>query len=151
MNDEWETPDTLFEALNYHFNFDLDACATESNSKCFFYITKKEDYSKKTLKLNHTIWINPPYSRGNIDKCMEKTYKDSLLSHVAVALVRDDPSTNWYNSFVDGKASKVLRLRRRVKFKGANSCYNFPVCVVIYNGNFYSATHYKQWWLDEKI
>lgn len=42
-SDEWTTPNSLFEKLDAEFNFNLDPCATEENSKCYLYYTKEQD------------------------------------------------------------------------------------------------------------
>lgn len=39
-SDEWETPKSVFDALDAEFNFTLDPCATEENHKCDLYFTK---------------------------------------------------------------------------------------------------------------
>ena len=38
-NDEWETPQEVFDRLNAEFDFDLDPCATSQNHKCSEYYT----------------------------------------------------------------------------------------------------------------
>lgn len=42
-NDEWGTPQDIFDKLNEEFNFTLDPCATEENAKCEKYYTKEDD------------------------------------------------------------------------------------------------------------
>lgn len=131
MNDERETPDELFNVLDIEFNFQFDLAASIENRKT-------EDFSTNSLEVPWSffnrgpMWLNPPYSRGNIDKFMKKAYEESLNGCTIVCLVRDDPSTNWYRDYVDGRAVEVRRLVRRVRFIGADSCYNFPCCIVVY-------------------
>lgn len=38
-NDEWETPQALFDELDREFHFNLDPCATDENHKCDYYYT----------------------------------------------------------------------------------------------------------------
>lgn len=40
---EWETPWTLFRALDAEFHFELDPCSTHENAKCADHFTKAED------------------------------------------------------------------------------------------------------------
>ena len=47
-NEEWATPQDLFDELNKEFHFDLDPCATEENHKCETYFTKEEDGLQKS-------------------------------------------------------------------------------------------------------
>lgn len=41
--DDWETPQSLFDKLNEHFHFTLDAAASDSNHKLPRYYTKEND------------------------------------------------------------------------------------------------------------
>jgi len=154
MNNEWETPDDLWDKLDEEFEFSLDAACTKLNCKDtprHIFKDDNEDSLRKdwgvlctTDELPRTVWLNPPYSRGNIDKFMEKAYNEFLKGCTVVALVRDDPSTSWYRKWVDGKAAEVRRLVRRVRFVGADSAYNFPCCVVVYSTDGYP-TKYHLW------
>lgn len=146
MNDEWETPDELFNALDKEFNFQYDLCANVENTRCHSWSSDMElfmaNYDDEPFR---NYWMNPPYSRKNIDLCIENAYRLSLDGNTVVCLVRDDPSTNWYQEWVDGKAAEVRRLKHRVKFKGAKSAYNFPCCIVIYRWAVTVNTIYKIW------
>lgn len=42
-NDEWETPQAIFDELDKEFHFTLDPCSTHKNHKCPQYFTKEED------------------------------------------------------------------------------------------------------------
>ena len=128
MNNEWETPDELFSVLNNEFHFTFDAAANELNHKCPIY----SDDSLNLPWAPMTVWLNPPYSRDLIQPFMEKAWKESLDGATVVALVRFDPSAKWFQQYVDGKASEVRMMARRVKFVGADSAYNFPTCVAVY-------------------
>ena len=146
MNDEWETPLDLFDTLNEEFDFKVDLCANNSNKKCHVYTDDvQEYYNNGGYNLFESFWMNPPYSRVNIDKCMETAYQISTNGKTVVCLVRFDPSAKWFQEWVDFKAAEVRMLNRRVKFQGAASAYNFPCCVVVYNGLWLSDTEYKIW------
>ncbi len=146
-SDSYGTPDHIFNWLNKTFNFKLDACASHTNSKCDNYFTKENSClnSKKWRgrKKSLSVFMNPPYSRGNINKMIAKAYEQSLDGCVVVCLVRDDPSTKWYQEYIDGKASLVIRLKERIKFIGGVDTYNFPCCVVIFTGVKKTVTKYK--------
>lgn len=152
MNDEWETPDELFNKLNEEFNFTFDAACKTHNSKCS--TGNNLDLSLDALEApwhaaSGSIWLNPPYSRNNIYPFMQKAYMESLKTdHAIVCLVRDDPTARWYKNWVDGKALVVRRLKRRVIFKNAKSSYPFPCCVVIYSRKLHAhdqQTVYNLW------
>ena len=42
-NDEWSTPQSIFDELDSEFHFTLDPCATDQNHKCMLYYTQNED------------------------------------------------------------------------------------------------------------
>jgi len=145
--DQWETPDDLFRKLDKEFNFTLDLCSTPQNSRC---LTGTDDIESLSDGQNEysTFWMNPPYSRGNIDKCMKKAV-DLVRSNAGstlVTLTRFDPSARWFRQYVDGSAHTVRMLNKRIKFKGAKDSYNFPCCVSIYNDNpLIDPTDYYIW------
>jgi len=134
--DYWETPPELFKKLDDEFAFELDAAANFDNAKCFAYFNEEDNSLDKDWSGYTSVWLNPPYSRGNIEKFMEKAYKESQKGCTVVCLVRFDPSTQWFQDWVDRGAVEVRMLARCVKFVGAPSAYNFPYCVVIYNPNY---------------
>ena len=42
-SDLWTTPKSLFNELNYKYNFTLDPCATDENALCEKYYTIKDN------------------------------------------------------------------------------------------------------------
>jgi len=146
--DNWETPDDLYAKLNEEFRFQFDLCASKDNAKCANWSGNIAAFASMSAVVEEYdyYWMNPPYSRGNIDKCIATATAIAGNGKIVVALVRFDPSADWFKTYVDGIAAHVRMLDRRVKFKGAKSAYPFPCCVVIYNGiygGFY--TQYYSW------
>lgn len=41
--DQWATPQIFFDELDHEFDFNLDACADESNHKCDHYYTAQQN------------------------------------------------------------------------------------------------------------
>ena len=62
------------------------------------------------------VWMNPPYSRGNIDKFCKKAYDESQKGCTVVGLLPSDLSTKWYQNWIFGKAHEVRTTARRVRF-----------------------------------
>ena len=99
MNDFWQTPQYLFDYLNEIFNFEFDGAANDNNRKC-------EKFSNDSLNQDwnyKSIWLNPPYSRGNLPRFMEKAYKESLKGCSVVCLVPLD-ITGWVRNWVINKS-----------------------------------------------
>jgi len=148
MNDEWRTPKDLFEKLDEEFYFDWDAACDSHNcltmSGCF-------EHGEDSLQLDwdkyaSSIWLNPPYSRGKIEPFMEKALITAEGGVSVVCLVRFDPSTKWFQTYVDKQANEIRMLARRVRFQGAPSAYNFPTCIVVYLPEYKrNSTVYKIW------
>ena len=59
--------------------------------------------------------MNPPYSRGNIDKFCKKAYEESQKGCTVVGLLPGDCSTKWFHNYVM-KAHEIRFLSRRVRF-----------------------------------
>jgi phage N-6-adenine-methyltransferase len=83
-SDEWETPQAFFDVLNLEFHFDVDAAATESNSKCgeAWFGLDDDAMCQDALLITHwglpfnpfVVWLNPPYS-----KCREFIAKARMV------------------------------------------------------------------------
>ena len=157
--DSWETPPELYNPLNEEFKFGFDLCADENNKKCGHWSSDIEKTTKEILDCkNHlfsgynlvdTYWINPPYSKGNIDLCMADVSQLNDIGKVIVSLTRFDPTAKWFKDNVDGVACEVRMLDKRVKFinEAGNSSgsYPFPCCVSIFRGYRPRATQYYSW------
>jgi len=156
--DEMETPKYLYNLLDKCFDFNVDLCAKYNNKKYENYI---DDIFNYTLDMFHesitTGFMNPPYS--NPGPFLEKAWEFSEHMTV-VCLVKDDPSTKWYqdrvkdaneietlypysfddiknlNYFRDSNVNlTIVRLPKRIKFeyKGRPLAHTaaFPVCLMI--------------------
>lgn len=133
MNDEWRTQKSLYDRLNKEFGFEVDLCANEHNAKCHIYSSDIEQfYEQGRMHSCKSFWMNPPYSRGNIDRCIKTAYGISLFDKTVVTLTRFDPSASWFRKYIDGCAYEVRMLARRPKFIGADHAYNFPCCVSVF-------------------
>jgi len=136
LNDEWQTQDDLYKKLDDEFGFEFDLCANESNTKCANWTSDVADWYPTIDTRNYSrYWMNPPYSRGNINKCMSAAVGLSEFGKIIVCLVRFDPTATWFKDFVDGVAKEVRMLDRRCRFKNAGASYNFPCCVVVYDSD----------------
>lgn len=111
-NDEWMTPQWLFDELNKEFNFDIDLCATRENSKCnhlcwdFLHgLTGSKDsncigtiYDDYEHGLISCGFINPPYS--NPKPFIEKAWEVSELFPV-ICLLPNTIKTCKYMDILD--------------------------------------------------
>lgn len=129
-NQEWETPQWLFDELNREFNFNLDVCASENNHKCLNYFTKDDDALTKNWV--GTCYMNPPYSKVGvwIDKACNEAIKHN---NTIVCLILAKTNTNWWHDFCM-YASEIRLIQGRIKFEGAKHGLPWPTAIVIFRG-----------------
>lgn len=130
---DWETPQEFFDELDKEFHFEIDVCATSSNTKCDQY------YSPKSDSLNQAwlgvCWMNPPYGRG-IGEWLKKAYESSLAGSTIVCLIPSRTDTKWWHDYVMQGDIRFIKGRLKFKRNGkeSNNC-PFPCAVVIFKGN----------------
>jgi len=142
-NDNWQTPQWLFNSLNEEFNFTVDLCASHYNHKCDrFYSETNSLLTVDPVALRSDIcFMNPPYSRNLIKPCIEKAWQIAQNASV-VCLLKVDTSTRWWSIFWDYEnhmpkhGCKIRFFPKRVKFDpppnvNGKSGPAFPTCVVI--------------------
>ena len=118
--DNWQTPIDLFEKLDDEFDFDIDVACDSKNNLCEFGYSEGLYGSSLTndwhlSKYHIKCWMNPPYSRGNIDKFCKKAYAESQKGCTVVGLLPGDCSTKWFHRYVM-RAHEIRFLQRRVRF-----------------------------------
>mgnify|MGYP001583781737 CR=1 FL=1 len=157
-SDEWATPDWLFVALSKRYGpFDLDAASTDENAKCPKHWTLKDDGLRQPWP--GKVWLNPPYSRGNLDAWLAQARAHALSGHTELVccLIPAATSEVWWRDRVmapEGRRlrawhsiesigatmrchsvrldTEVLFLTGRVKFVGADSGARFGSAAVVF-------------------
>jgi site-specific DNA-methyltransferase (adenine-specific) len=131
QKDKWETPLHIFDKLNAEFNFTLDPCCEVHTAKCGKYYTLEVNGLNQDWQ-GETVFVNPPYSNGNIDAWMEKCYDESLKPNTTVvALVAVSTSARWFHEFILNKA-ELRFVERRIRFKGAPYTATFSSVIVVF-------------------
>ena len=119
---EWRTPPELFARLNRHFQFDYDAFASHENALCDLYSTIDGTYRAMRASLHmdgsidhmtrsdedgltfpwegRRVFMNPPYSRGLIEKCVEKAFNERDNAAIIVALLPAATETRWFQRYI---------------------------------------------------
>jgi phage N-6-adenine-methyltransferase len=133
-NDERRTPRWLFDRLNEKFQFTVDAAASDENALVGNYWTKENDGLKQDWS-GHTVWCNPPYSRGQLVKWVEKAAIDSTCYPGATTLMLLPAD----NSTVAGQAAlraakAILFLDQRLAFDDEKSGAKFASWLVLFGG-----------------
>lgn len=108
------TPPSLFKKLDDIYHFNIDAAASEDDKLKVVYCS---DFLEEDVHLEPSdcAYINPPYSRGNIDRFIKKGYEESLQGAVVVMLLPMDASTVVFHNYCM-KAQRWIIFKPRVKF-----------------------------------
>jgi phage N-6-adenine-methyltransferase len=134
MNNEWSTPQYLFDELNQEFNFNMDVCADYWNHKC------KNFFDIEANGLNQswvgTCWMNPPYDK-TIKYWIQKAYEESLKGVTTVALIPSRTETIWFHDYCLKSNVEIRFIKRRVNFtdiNGKSGRPRFGSAIVIFKG-----------------
>lgn len=157
--DSWGTPQWLFDLLDREFHFNFDAAASYDNGKCNIISSDSLNipwYKGLGMPSGGRVWLNPPYSAGNIDRFMQKAYEESQKGAVVVCLVPCATDTKWWHQYAM-KAQEIRFIKGRVRFVGYDEegkeirqSPTFSSCVVIFDGRaraFFEGRGLK--WNDE--
>jgi len=115
MNNDWSTPDPLFDLLDKEFGFTFDVCASSWNAKCWEYFDEETDALKCDWPAFGIGWMNPPYGLFT-QKFMEKAYEQSKIRGCKiVCLVPTNTETKWFHEIALN--GEIRFIRGRVHFK----------------------------------
>jgi hypothetical protein len=114
-SDERRTPRWFFEACDRLWGpFDVDCFAARWNHQCPKYFTRERSFYEHggTLRMRRG-WVQPPYSRGQLDKALGFVRELVLCSGLerAACLVPVDPSTDWWKTHVARPEGRKLTVR----------------------------------------
>jgi len=120
-NNEWETPEYVFDELNKDSRFNMDLCATDKNKKCLDWTDDALNYIPHKLGLD--IWCNPPYSFPLKDKIIRKCYELSQMKGVnsVTMLIPSSTETRVFHDIIWKYALRIEFIDTRVRFKGYNT------------------------------
>ena len=125
---DYETPDDLFAMLDRRVGgFTLDAAANHQNTKVpGLYCTTEGTFGALAGQVSDLdgltypwsdcrVWLNPPYTRGQLEPFMAKCATERNEAACIVALIPVATDTNWWHEYVRPYAT-IHYLRGRVKF-----------------------------------
>jgi site-specific DNA-methyltransferase (adenine-specific) len=160
-NDNWATPQRVYDQLNAEFNFHLDAAANRENAKhanflgpgshicdnAFDFDTTDASWlQEKVGKQDIRCFLNPPYSQ--VARFMEWAYSESRLGTLFVCLVPAATETAWFQDIA--MRGEVRFWRGRIQFVDPTpedrARNTKPSTVVIYRpgGTVFSLRQYQQ-------
>lgn len=128
VNDAWETPQALYDALNREFGFDVDVAADEYNHKAPRYWTSKDDGLAQDWQ-GLTCFMNPPYGRAIADWVAKAAF-EAERGAVVVGLIPCRTDARWWGDVM--KASEIRFIKGRVKFGDGTQGAPFPSCIAVW-------------------
>ncbi len=143
---EWETPWDLFDELDKEFDFNIDAAASDENTKVrAYYFTEEIDGLKQPwhmnidvgygIRVDGRVWCNPPYGR-QVGQWVAKADQEfrSGRSEVIVMLLPARTDVAWFHDYIYEKHDVEIRLiRGRLKFGGSKNSAPFPSLLAIWD------------------
>jgi phage N-6-adenine-methyltransferase len=141
-SDEWRTPPDVFAALHDEFDFDIDLAATAANHLLPSWygpgstLADGEDALTVPWSISERGrgFLNPPYSAALIGPFVRKAAEEARAGFTTVALVKLDPSTQWWAW--TRSATEIREVPCRVPFLKADGASAagamFPSAVVVF-------------------
>lgn len=131
QKDKWETPAHIFIKLDKEFHFTLDPCCENHTAKCTKYFTEEDNGLLRSWGVN-SVFVNPPYSRGNVDLWVKKCYQEHISCFMTVVtLLPVSTSASWFHDYIVGKA-QIRFINKRIRFVGAPYTAPFSSMVVVF-------------------
>ncbi len=131
---DWAAPGELFRELDGEFGFELDVCATATNTKCPAFFSPGIDGLQQLWR--GKCWMNPPYGR-DIGLWMAKAYRSSLEGATVVCLVPSRTDTRWWHEWA--MRGDIRFLRGRIRFMGAPRSAPFASAIVLFRPKRYQS------------
>jgi len=123
-NQEYETPDELFNRLNGEFHFTRDVCASLDNAKCNCFWSENDSCLDK--QWDGVNWMNPPYK--DMKKFIQKAY-EQRHNAITVMLIPARTNTKWWHDYCMN--GEVYFICGRPKFKGCKHGLPQPLAIVV--------------------
>lgn len=112
---EWSTPQAFFEFCEREFGeFDLDAAASPTNTKCDCYYTRGDDSLAQDWP--GSVWCNPPYGRRLREWVAKAEGVVHLEATQVVMLLPARTGVRWFHDIFGRSGVTVYFVKGRLKF-----------------------------------
>jgi len=129
---DWTTPESTYAGLDEEFHFTMDPCPVEA------------DFDGLAIRWVGSVFVNPPYGRGNvIVPWVKKGWESGEEGATVVMLLPSRTDTRWWHEYV--MRGEIRFIRGRLKFSGARWNAPFPSVVVIFKGRELGVVS-GRWW-----
>ena len=120
ISDYWKTPKRFYKKLDKEFDFNFDPCP------------ENPDFDGLLIEWKERNFINPPYSE--VEKWIEKGYRESVKGKLCVFLVASRTDTRWFHNYCLKYAKEIRFIKGRLKFNDTENSAPFPSCIIIFDG-----------------
>jgi phage N-6-adenine-methyltransferase len=126
-SDNWQTPSQYLEAARAVLgSIDFDPFSDEEANQRVgareFY-TREEDafVTPWPMERNATVWMNPPYGRGLVDKAAKAFVNHFDQIEAAIVLVNNATDTAWAHDALNPICRAKVETRGRIQFEARSS------------------------------
>lgn len=117
LRQDWRTPKTIYETLDFEFDFKFDPCPSNAA------------FDGLSMDWGSPAFVNPPFK--HIAKWVQKAYFEYLKGKTVVLFIPSRTDTRWWHDYCL-KASEIRFIKGRIKYEGAKHDAPFPSCLVIF-------------------
>ena len=122
---EWGTPRRVFDPWNSEFNFTLDVCAVDWNTKVpGHWFSPQTDGLRQSWR-GERAWCNPPYGSKNIAQWLAKAVAEANTGATSVLLLPNTTDTLWFHEYVWDTGRN--RPRRGIEIRFIKGRINFDL------------------------
>jgi site-specific DNA-methyltransferase (adenine-specific) len=132
LNQDWRTPQRIYDELNKEFHFDFDPCPNNPH------------FDGLEVEWGNSNFINPPYGRIIVGKYkgkslqdlfVKRAFEESLKGKLSVLLIPVRTSSKrWQNYILNQEHVEIRFMSKRFKFSDYSEVAPFDSAVVIFRG-----------------
>ena len=118
-DDQFITPDWLYQRLHNAYHFTLDAAANADNAKCSIFITPEDDARKQNWRKwskGGAAFCNPPFAI--IEDFVRKAHKEAQREIVVAVIIPIWHSKDWFKDIVL-RYGEIRFIGKRTDYKGS--------------------------------
>ena len=108
-DDEYGTPQALFDHYDRIYHFACDVCSTPQLAKCKKFYTLEQDGLRQ--EWIGVCWMSPPYGNGALPQWVRKAYEAAKNGAVVVALLPMFTDTAWFHDYASHATIELLKGR----------------------------------------
>ncbi|MGP0003046.1 MAG: DNA N-6-adenine-methyltransferase [Acetobacteraceae bacterium] len=129
-DDEYGTPQALFDHYDRIYHFTFDVCSTPQLAKCKkFYTLEQDGLQQEWIGV---CWMNPPYSA--LRKWVKKAYEAAKNGAVVVALLPMFTDAAWFHDYASHATIEVLKGRLQFANRTDNGYTPFGHGIFVFRG-----------------